>query len=76
LRRLAEDEIHEEAVVDERYAALTRRLLTSATNAAGQARISDVERIINRVAKEDSQLGRRKAGGRAGTRRLLAVAAR
>jgi len=60
LRRLAEDQIHEEAVVDERYAALTRRLLTSATNAAGQARISDVERVINRVAKEDAQLGRRR----------------
>jgi hypothetical protein len=60
LRRLAEDEIHEEAVVDERYATVTRRLLASATNAAGQARISDVERIINRVAKEDAQLGRRR----------------
>ena len=60
LRRLAQDEIHQEAVVDEKYAALTRRLLTSATNAAGQARISDVERIINRVAKADAQLGRRR----------------
>ena len=60
LRRLAQDQIHEEAVIDEKYAALTRRLLTSATNAAGQARINDVERIINRVAKEDGQLGRRR----------------
>jgi hypothetical protein len=60
LRRLAEDQIHEEAVIDDRYAALTRRLLASATDAAGQARIGDVERIINRVAKEDAQLGRRR----------------
>jgi hypothetical protein len=60
LRRLAEEQIQEEAVIDDRYAALTRRLLASATNAAAQARISDIERIINRVAKEDSQLGRRR----------------
>jgi len=60
LRRLAEDQIHAEAVIDERYAGLTRRLMASATNAAGQARISEVERIINRMAKEDAQLGRRR----------------
>ena len=60
LRRLAQDQIHEEAVIDDRYAVITRRLLASATDAAGQARISDVQRIINRVAKEDAQLGRRR----------------
>jgi hypothetical protein len=60
LRRLAQDQIHEEAVIDDRYAVMTRRLLASATDAAGQARISDVQRIINRVAKEDAQLGRRR----------------
>jgi hypothetical protein len=60
LRRLAEEQLHEEAVIDDRYAALTRRLLASATDAAAQARIGDVERIINRVAKEDAQLGRRR----------------
>jgi len=60
LRRLAEEQIHEEAVIDDRYAALTRRSVTSATNAAAQARIGDIERIINRIAKEDAQLGRRR----------------
>jgi hypothetical protein len=60
LRRLAEQQIHEEAVIDDRYAALTRRFLASATDAAAQARIGDIERIINRVAKEDTQLGRRR----------------
>jgi hypothetical protein len=60
LRRLAEEQLHEEAVIDDRYAALTRRLLASATDAAAQARIGDVERIINRVAKEDAQLGRQR----------------
>ena len=60
LRRLAEEQIREEAVIDDRYAAMTRRLLATATDAAGQARIGDIERIINRVAKEDAQLGRRR----------------
>jgi hypothetical protein len=60
LRHLAEDQIHEEAAVDDRYAVLSRRLLTSAANAAGQARIADVERIISQVAKEDKNLGQRR----------------
>jgi hypothetical protein len=60
LRHLAEEQIHEEAVVDERYAALSRRFLASATNAAGQARIGDVERIITQLAKEDARIGRRR----------------
>lgn len=60
LRHLAEDQIREEAVVDDRYAALSRRLLASATNAAGQARIADVERVISQVAKEDKNLGHRR----------------
>src|SRR4029453_6660229 len=63
LRRLAEEQIHEEAVIDDRYAALTRRSVASATNAAAQARIGDIERIINRIAKEDAQLGRRRPEG-------------
>jgi hypothetical protein len=60
LRHLAEDQIRQEAVVDERYAALSRRFLASAVSAAGQARISDVERIITQVAKEDARLGQRR----------------
>jgi hypothetical protein len=57
LRRLAESQIHAETLLDERYAALSRRLLTSATTAAGQARVADVERVVNQVAKEDKRLG-------------------
>jgi hypothetical protein len=60
LRRQAEDQIHIETVIDTRYALLARRLLTSATNAAGQARIADVERVLNQVQKEDSRLGGRR----------------
>jgi len=60
LRHLAEDQIHEEAVIDDRYAALSRRFLALASSAAGQARISDVERVIKQVGKEDKNLGGRR----------------
>ena len=60
LRRLAEDQIHAETVIDERYAAMSRRLLASAANAAGEARIGDVEHILNQMSKEDARLGGRR----------------
>ena len=62
LRRQAEDQIHAETVIDERYAAVSRRLLASAANAAGQARIADVERVLSQVQKEDARLGARRPG--------------
>jgi hypothetical protein len=57
LRHLAEDLIHAETVIDQRYAALSRRLMASATNAARRARIADVERVLNRIPREDTRLG-------------------
>jgi len=60
LRRTAEDQIHAETVVDQRYSAMSRRLLASASNAAGQARTADVERVLNQVSKEDVRLGGRR----------------
>jgi hypothetical protein len=60
LRHLAEDQIHEETAIDDRYAAMSRRLLASATNAAGRARIADVERVLNQVPKDDERLGGRR----------------
>jgi hypothetical protein len=60
LRHLAEDQIHAETVIDQRYAVLSRRLMASATSAAGQARIADVERILNQIPKEDARLGDRR----------------
>ena len=56
-RRMAEEQIHEEIAVDERYADMSHRLLVSAANAAGKARISDVERALHQVSKEDERLG-------------------
>jgi hypothetical protein len=59
-RRMAEDQIHEEIDIDQRYAAMSRRLLASAANAAGRARIVDVERVLHQVSKEDERLGARR----------------
>jgi len=60
LRRSAEDQIRAETVIDQRYAALSRRLIASATTAAGQARIVDVERVLTQLSKEDARLGARR----------------
>jgi hypothetical protein len=60
LRRSAEDQIRAESVIDQRYISLSRRLLASATNAAGHARIADVERVLNQISREDARLGGRR----------------
>jgi len=57
LRHLAEDEIRRESDIDQRYDAMSKRLLSSATKAAGQARIADVERVVKQLPKEDARLG-------------------
>jgi hypothetical protein len=59
-QRLAEGQIHEEGVLDARYATLSRRLLAAATSAAAQARVSDVQKTLAQVAKEDAKLGGRR----------------
>lgn len=60
LRRTIEEEIRLEAETDEKYAVMSRRLMATATTAATQARIADVERVLNKVAKEDTKLGGRR----------------
>ena len=60
LRRIAVAQIEAETTVDQRYQAVVRRLLDSATKAAGEARITDVERVLNKVSKEDARLGGRR----------------
>ena len=59
-RRTAEEQIHAEGVIDQRYAALSHRLLASATNAAGHARIDSVERVLQQLPKEDARLGSKR----------------
>jgi hypothetical protein len=56
-RRSAETQVRQELAIDARYAAMTRRLSTSAATAAARARVSDIERVLNRIAPEDHRLG-------------------
>jgi hypothetical protein len=60
LRRSAELQIGEEQLVDARYAALARRLMSTAARAASRARIQDVERVLDLIPREDTKLGQRR----------------
>jgi hypothetical protein len=60
LRRSTEAQIREELDVDARYALLSDRLIEKATRAAGRARISDVQRVLTDIPKEDAKLGRQR----------------
>lgn len=60
MRTKIRGEILEEQAIDERYARLTRTLLTSAERAAGAARVRDVEAVLARVPAEDRRLGRKR----------------
>jgi hypothetical protein len=60
MRRHAEAQIRQENAIDARYMQLARRLIAQATRAAARARIGDVERVLNRIPKEDTRLGRRR----------------
>jgi hypothetical protein len=60
MRRRAEAEIRQETAVDARYTDLARRLVMQATRAAARANSGDVERVLNRIPREDARLGRRR----------------
>lgn len=60
LRQSAEAQIHEEQLVDASYAQLSRRLMSSATEAASHARPRDVERVLGQLPLEDAKLGGRR----------------
>jgi hypothetical protein len=58
LRRHTTRAIQNELDVDTAYSQLARRLMTEATKAAQDARVSDVERIVSGLDREDEKLGR------------------
>jgi hypothetical protein len=57
LRRLANARIQREERIDAQYAALARRVLSDAQRAAQRANIAEVEKIANRIARDDARLG-------------------
>jgi hypothetical protein len=60
LRRTLEEQLRQEIATDARYTRLSQRLAASAARAASGARISDVERVLTTIPKEDAKLGGRR----------------
>jgi hypothetical protein len=60
LRRSITSSLEEEVEVDGKYAALSQRWLGAAAEAAGRARVRDVESILARIARDDQRLGYRR----------------
>lgn len=57
LKRSTETQIRQELTTDRKYAALTQKFVTQAKTQAARAGISDIQRLITRVPKEDAKLG-------------------
>lgn len=69
LRRRASSRLKLEEAIDDKYAALARRLVADAIKGAERARVEDVQRVMNRLPREDARLG----GHRPGTVRSIRV---
>lgn len=61
-RKFAELQIRDEALVDRQYARMAERLMSAATRAAERAQVTNVERVLNQITKEDARLGGRRPG--------------
>jgi hypothetical protein len=57
LRREAESQIRTELATDRKYASLTERVMAQAKTYASRASISQIERLISRLPREDARLG-------------------
>jgi hypothetical protein len=57
LRRNAETQIRQEFSTDRKYAAMSQRMVTQAKTYAARAGISDIQRLLTRIPKEDAKLG-------------------
>jgi hypothetical protein len=60
LRRTVQTYIREEQTIDARYTDLARRVMADARRHAASARIGDVQRVLERIPREDARLGRRR----------------
>ena len=60
LRRVTETRIRTEQAIDLHYSAMSSRLMNEATRGATRARIADVQRVLDRIPREDARLGRRR----------------
>jgi hypothetical protein len=60
LRRTVESQLQREAAIDERYLRISKELVARATRAAANADVRNVERVMDRIQKEDSRLGQQR----------------
>jgi len=59
-RRIVQTRIREEEAIDTRYRELARRTMTDARRHAARARIGDVQRVLDRIRRQDVRLGRQR----------------
>jgi hypothetical protein len=57
LRRFAETRMQAEQAIDLRYAAMVRKMMDDATRGAAAARVAEVQRVLDRIPREDARLG-------------------
>ena len=57
LRREAESQIRQEMATDRKYASLSQNVMTQAKAHAAKANVAQIQRLINRIPKEDAKLG-------------------
>ena len=57
LKREAESQIRAELATDRKYGSLSQKVVAQAKTQAGRANISQIERLITRIPKEDAKLG-------------------
>jgi hypothetical protein len=60
LRGTVQTRIRDERQIDARYNDLARRVMTEARRHAARARIGDVQRVLDRIPREDTRLGRKR----------------
>jgi hypothetical protein len=59
-KRSFETQLKNELAIDARYTRLTERVLARASRAAANARVSDVERTLAGIDRDDERLGRKR----------------
>jgi hypothetical protein len=60
LKRSVERELREELATDRRYASLSQRVVSQATDYAARAAITDIERLIAKIPRQDAKLGQQR----------------
>jgi hypothetical protein len=56
-RRAAQRQITQEVAIDTQYAEVSKRLTAAAARGAARGRVADVQRVLDRIPREDVRLG-------------------